>query len=132
MKNTLTTFLFLVGSAAFADGKTLVCDELDSKLTLSTNKSSWEIEGEILYNKGKDGEYGSVMVLGCKSQALDDEWDMILCDETTYSVYGPALQVPKNVFSTKQKTPFEITYLSRDENDAKIYNSETFKNCTVQ
>lgn len=120
----------LLGSVSSA--ATLKCLDEDSKLTLSTEGSLDPIEGEYKYNKSKDDGYGSLMVLGCKVVTLDDIWDLLDCTETTYSVYGPLYQIPKDTFKNGQAQGLTVKALSRDENDGSVYNVSSFENCSVK
>ena len=120
----------LLGSVASA--ATLKCADEDSKLTLSTEGSLDPIEGEYKYNKSKNDGYGSLMVLGCKVVALDDIWDLLDCTETTYSVYGPLYQIPKDTFKNGKAQGLKVKALSRDENDGSVYNVSSFENCSVK
>ena len=129
MKLFLMT-LALIGSVASA--ATLKCSDEISKLSLSTEGSIDPIEGEYKYNKTEKDGYGSLMVLGCKVVALDDIWDLLDCTETTYSVYGPLYQIPKDTFKNGKAQGFKIKALSRDENDGAVYNVSSYENCSIK
>lgn len=133
MKTILAAILIFAGSFAFASNPVkLVCENKDSKLSLELTKSIYDVEGTFEYNKNRSGEYGSVMVLGCKIQSYDDNWDLLSCDETSYSVFGPAYQIPKDSFSLSKGKTFSIVELSRDESNGQILSSNTFSNCAVR
>ncbi len=72
------------------------------------------------------------MVLGCKIQSHDDNWDLLACDETSYSIFGPAYQIPKNSFSLPKGKSFSIVELYRDENNGQILSSTILSNCVIR
>jgi hypothetical protein len=132
MKMLIVLAVTFAGFTASAEDKiTLNCADETSQLNLATGGGFDPIEGEYRYNKSLEGEYGSLMVLGCKAMPLDEVWDYVDCTETTYGVIGPALQVPKGTFSTPSDDPFDVVYLSRDESDGSIYSTSRFTKCTA-
>lgn len=120
----------LVGSVANAKVATLKCSDETSKLTLSNDGGFDPIEGKFQYNKEK-GQYGSLMMLGCKIVAFDDNWDFLDCSETTYSVFGPLYQVPKDVFSNGAAKNLNVNAINRAEDTGAVSSVTEFKDCTV-
>jgi len=120
----------LIGSFANAKVATLKCLGETSKLTLSDDGKMDPIEGQFKYNKEK-GQYGSLMMLGCKVVTLDDNWDFLDCTETTYSVFGPLYQIPKDAFKNGAAKGLNVNAISRAEDTGAVSSVEEFKDCTI-
>lgn len=129
---SIYAFIAISLVALSVQAKELVCTDATSRLVLKTPGVYDKIEGDYHYNKTPEGEYGSLAVLGCKSLPLDDNWDLLDCTETTYSVHYSLYQVPKDVFKRTDKNPFTVTELSRDEVHGDIIGSSTFEKCLVR
>lgn len=133
MKNLFLSVLALAGSMSWAGtARSLVCKNADSELVLEKSGAVDEFTGKFHYNKNKDGQYGSVEILGCNTIPLDEAWVLLDCTEDSYSVMAQAFQVPKDMFSLPPGDVFSITSLSRDENTGQINGSEQFDHCSIQ
>jgi len=128
MKFLLTLFVSLMFGTMFtAEASQLVCVDKDSKLTLDSERTLMGHEGLYEYNKMENGDYASVVILGCdlKTGKVNDIFD---CTETTYGVYWSIYKAPKNLFELKRS--FSMTEIRREES-GEILGKSIFKKCKI-
>lgn len=122
--------LCVMGSMASAAGgtQTLVCSDESSQLKLDLST----LDGAYDYNKTQTGEYGSVAILGCTKKALDHNWDLLDCEETTYSVYWSLYQIPKDILKRTPGATFSVIEMRRSEDRGEVNSTSTFQDCRIE